>query len=178
MLGPALEVQGFWQFRELGIVLDIARRRDTGVFRPLCTGGSVGGFLVWLGALQIYNDAFCFPLVSFATLGYSDIVLAPGYHVFGALGRLAVRCLPQKSPPSIIGSNGPLSNTPRPAKRRVRRPAKPLAGEPPVQLSAARSAGLSAVPRRRLPAHLRSRLMAAIPGYGTTPQPGYAYPPR
>jgi hypothetical protein len=35
----------------------------------------VGGFLLWLGALQIYNDAFYFSLVTFATLGYG-IVLA------------------------------------------------------------------------------------------------------
>jgi hypothetical protein len=43
-------------------------------------------FLVWLGALQTYNDAFYFSLVTFATLGYGDIVLAPGYRIFGALG--------------------------------------------------------------------------------------------
>jgi voltage-gated potassium channel len=48
--------------------------------------GLWAGFLVWLGALQIYNDAFYFSLVTFATLGYGDIVLAPGYRVFGALG--------------------------------------------------------------------------------------------
>ena len=27
-----------------------------------------------------------FSLVTFATLGYGDIVLAPGYRIFGALG--------------------------------------------------------------------------------------------
>jgi hypothetical protein len=48
--------------------------------------GLWAGFLVWLGALQIYNDAFYFSLVTFATLGYGDIVLAPGYRIFGALG--------------------------------------------------------------------------------------------
>jgi Ion channel len=41
--------------------------------------------LIWLGALQTYDDAFYFSLVTFATLGYGDIVLAPGYRIFGAL---------------------------------------------------------------------------------------------
>ena len=41
--------------------------------------------LVWRGALQTYDDAFYFSLVTFATLGYGDIVLAPGYRIFGAL---------------------------------------------------------------------------------------------
>jgi hypothetical protein len=44
------------------------------------------GFLILLGALQTYDDAFYFSLVTFATLGYGDIVLAPGYRIFGALG--------------------------------------------------------------------------------------------
>jgi|GEM_PF-1798058 len=44
------------------------------------------GSLVWLGALKIFDDAFYFSLVTFATLGYGDIVLAPGYRIFGALG--------------------------------------------------------------------------------------------
>jgi len=44
------------------------------------------GVLVLLGALQTYDDAFYFALVTFATLGYGDIVLAPGYRIFGALG--------------------------------------------------------------------------------------------
>ena len=43
------------------------------------------GFLVLLGALQTYDDAFYFSLVTFATLGYGDIVLSPGYRIFGAL---------------------------------------------------------------------------------------------
>jgi hypothetical protein len=47
--------------------------------------GLWAGFLVWLGALQVYNDAFYFSLVTFATLGYGDIVLAPDYRIFGAL---------------------------------------------------------------------------------------------
>jgi len=47
--------------------------------------GVWAGFLVWLGALQTYDDAFYFSLVTFATLGYGDIVLAPGYRIFGAL---------------------------------------------------------------------------------------------
>ena len=48
--------------------------------------GLWAGFLVLIGALQTYADAFYFSLVTFATLGYGDIVLAPGYRVFGALG--------------------------------------------------------------------------------------------
>ena len=47
--------------------------------------GLWAGFLVLLGALR-YDDAFYFSLVTFATLGYGDIVLAPGYRIFGALG--------------------------------------------------------------------------------------------
>jgi len=48
--------------------------------------GLWAGFLVFLGALQTYNDAFYFSLVTFATLGYGDIVLAPSYRIFGAVG--------------------------------------------------------------------------------------------
>jgi hypothetical protein len=62
-----------------------------GAVLPLLFGhfaqvGLWAGFLVLLGALQTYNDAFYFSLVTFATLGYGDIVLAPGYRIFGALG--------------------------------------------------------------------------------------------
>jgi hypothetical protein len=62
-----------------------------GAVMPLFFGhfaqvGLWAGFLVWLGALQSYNDAFYFSLVTFATLGYGDIVLAPDYRIFGALG--------------------------------------------------------------------------------------------
>jgi hypothetical protein len=45
--------------------------------------GTWAGFLIWLGALQTYDDAFYFSLVTFATLGYGD--MAPGYRIFGAL---------------------------------------------------------------------------------------------
>jgi len=48
--------------------------------------GLWAGFLVWLDALKTYDDAFYFSLVTFATLGYGDIVLAPDYRIFGALG--------------------------------------------------------------------------------------------
>jgi voltage-gated potassium channel len=56
------------------------------LFGHLAQVGLWAGFLVWLGALQTYDDAFYFSLVTFATLGYGDIVLAPGYRIFGALG--------------------------------------------------------------------------------------------
>jgi hypothetical protein len=55
-------------------------------FGHLAQVGTWAAFLIWLGALQIYDDAFYFSLVTFATLGYGDIVLAPGYRIFGALG--------------------------------------------------------------------------------------------
>jgi len=48
--------------------------------------GLWAGFLVLIGALKTYGDAFYFSLVTFATLGYGDIVLTPGYRIFGALG--------------------------------------------------------------------------------------------
>ena len=54
-------------------------------FGHLAQVGLWAGSLVWLGALQTYDDAFYFSLVTFATLGYGDIVLAPGYRIFGAL---------------------------------------------------------------------------------------------
>ena len=55
-------------------------------FGHLAQVGLWAGFLVLLGALQSYDDAFYFSLVTFATLGYGDIVLPPGYRIFGALG--------------------------------------------------------------------------------------------
>ena len=55
-------------------------------FGHLAQVGLWAGFLVALGALKTYDDAFYFSLVTFATLGYGDIVLAPGYRIFGALG--------------------------------------------------------------------------------------------
>jgi len=54
-------------------------------FGHLAQVGLWAGSFVWLGALQTYDDAFYFSLVTFATLGYGDIVLAPGYRIFGAL---------------------------------------------------------------------------------------------
>jgi hypothetical protein len=47
--------------------------------------GLWAGFLVFVGAPQTYDDAFYFSLVTFATLGYGDIVLPPGDRIFGAL---------------------------------------------------------------------------------------------
>jgi hypothetical protein len=52
--------------------------------RHVAQVGTGAGFLVWLGALQTCDDALYFSLVTFATLGYGDIVLAPGYRIFGA----------------------------------------------------------------------------------------------
>jgi len=61
-----------------------------GAVVPLFVGhfaqvGLWAALLLLLGALQTYDDAFYFSLVTFATLGYGDIVLAPGYRIFGAL---------------------------------------------------------------------------------------------
>ena len=56
------------------------------LFGHLAQVGLWAGFLVLLGAVQSYDDAFYFSLVTFATLGYGDIVLAPDYRIFGALG--------------------------------------------------------------------------------------------
>jgi hypothetical protein len=43
------------------------------LFGHLAQVGLWAGFLVWLGALQTYHDAFYFSLVTFATLSYGDI---------------------------------------------------------------------------------------------------------
>jgi voltage-gated potassium channel len=55
------------------------------IFGHLAQVGIWSGFLLWRGALQTYDDAFYFSLVTFATLGYGDILLAPGFRIFGAL---------------------------------------------------------------------------------------------
>jgi len=62
-----------------------------GAVIPLLAGhlaqvGLFASFLFWLGALQNYDDAFYFSLVTFATLGYGDIVLPRHFRIFGALG--------------------------------------------------------------------------------------------
>jgi hypothetical protein len=57
-------------------------------FGHLAQVGLWAGFLVLLGTLRTYNDAFYFSLVTFATLGYGDIILASGYRIFGALAAL------------------------------------------------------------------------------------------
>ena len=46
------------------------------LFGHLAQAGLWAGFLVWLEALKTYDDAFYFSLVTFATLGYGDLVLA------------------------------------------------------------------------------------------------------
>src|SRR6516162_4401240 len=51
-------------------ILDLSRRRGAAVLWPLGTVALWAGFLVLLGALQTYDDAFYFSLVTFATLGY------------------------------------------------------------------------------------------------------------
>jgi hypothetical protein len=73
---------------------DRARRTfwiSLGAVLPLFFGhfaqvGLWAEFLVLFDALQTYNDAFYFSLATFATLGHSDIVLAPDYRIVGALG--------------------------------------------------------------------------------------------
>jgi voltage-gated potassium channel len=55
------------------------------IFGHLAQVGLWAGFLLWRGALQTYDEAFYFSLVTFATLGYGDILLAPGFRIFGAL---------------------------------------------------------------------------------------------
>jgi hypothetical protein len=57
-------------------------------FGHIAQVGTWAGFLIWLGALKTYDDAFYFSIVTFATLGYGDIVLAPGYRIFGALAAI------------------------------------------------------------------------------------------
>jgi len=43
------------------------------LFGHLAQVGLWAGFLLWLGALQSYDDAFYFSLVTFATLGFTVI---------------------------------------------------------------------------------------------------------
>src|ERR1700739_3997214 len=74
----ATEVRrAFWV--SLGAVLPL-------FFGHFAQVGLWAGFLVLFGALPTYNDAFYFSLVTFATLGYGDVVLAPDYRIFGAPG--------------------------------------------------------------------------------------------
>ena len=54
-------------------------------FGHLAQVGLWAGFLVWLGAVETHDDVFYFSLFTFTTLGYGDIVLVPGYRIFGAL---------------------------------------------------------------------------------------------
>jgi len=41
--------------------------------------------LWWQGALPGYEEALYFTLVTYATLGYGDIVLDPGFRIFAAM---------------------------------------------------------------------------------------------
>lgn len=43
------------------------------------------GALVWSGALENWNTAVYFSLVTYTTLGYGDIVLGDGLRIFAAL---------------------------------------------------------------------------------------------
>jgi hypothetical protein len=53
--------------------------------RPPGTGGAVGLVPRLARSVNDLGRSFYFPPVSFATPGYGDIVLAPGYRIFGAL---------------------------------------------------------------------------------------------
>lgn len=40
---------------------------------------------VWLGALKDFSSGFYFSIVTYATVGYGDMILSPAWRIFGAL---------------------------------------------------------------------------------------------
>ena len=45
--------------------------------------------LIWIGALPGLNEALYFGLVTYTTLGYGDVTLAPEFRIFGAFASVA-----------------------------------------------------------------------------------------
>lgn len=43
------------------------------------------GFLIWLGALSVGQDAVYFSLVTYTTVGYGDVTLTDQFKIFGAM---------------------------------------------------------------------------------------------